>query len=185
MQCRPIAAAAVASTDPLGDRGRRSRSRQDHDARRRLSRSPPNTAEASRVVAPTLRAAQVAHEELGVPATSRCRSRATRMGGGGTMTAYGDASRRGDLDPDNGRTFTGPPRDAVLRRGERVIVDEAGMLDQDTAHALLTITAEAGATVALVGDRAQLARRRSWRGARHGRADSWPHLRHDRTPPLH
>ena len=30
------------------------------------------------------------------------------------------------------------------------------MLDQDTAHALLTITAEAGATVALVGDRAQL-----------------------------
>jgi ATP-dependent exoDNAse (exonuclease V) alpha subunit len=37
-----------------------------------------------------------------------------------------------------------------------VIVDEAGMLDQDTAHALLTVTAEAGATVALVGDRAQL-----------------------------
>lgn len=30
------------------------------------------------------------------------------------------------------------------------------MLDQDTAHALLTITQEAGATVALVGDRAQL-----------------------------
>ena len=30
------------------------------------------------------------------------------------------------------------------------------MLDQDTAHALLTVTAEAGATVALVGDRAQL-----------------------------
>lgn len=37
-----------------------------------------------------------------------------------------------------------------------MIVDEAGMLDQDTAHALLTITQEAGATVALVGDRAQL-----------------------------
>ncbi len=31
------------------------------------------------------------------------------------------------------------------------------MLDQDTAIALLTVTAEAGATVALVGDRAQLA----------------------------
>ena len=38
-----------------------------------------------------------------------------------------------------------------------MIVDEAGMLDQDTAIALLTVTAEAGATVALVGDRAQLA----------------------------
>jgi len=37
-----------------------------------------------------------------------------------------------------------------------VIVDEAGMLDQDTAIALLTVCAEAGATVALVGDRAQL-----------------------------
>jgi ATP-dependent exoDNAse (exonuclease V) alpha subunit len=53
-------------------------------------------------------------------------------------------------------TYTGPPREARLSRGERVIVDEAGMLDQDTAHALLTVTAEAGATVALVGDRAQL-----------------------------
>jgi len=36
------------------------------------------------------------------------------------------------------------------------VVDEAGMLDQDAAVALLTITAEAGATIALVGDRAQL-----------------------------
>ena len=62
----------------------------------------------------------------------------------------------GDLDPDTGRTYLGPPKDARLARGERVIVDEAGMLDQDTAHALLTVTAEAGATVALVGDRAQL-----------------------------
>lgn len=44
----------------------------------------------------------------------------------------------------------------MLSPGERVIVDEAGMLDQDTAHALLTVTAEAGASVALVGDRAQL-----------------------------
>lgn len=37
-----------------------------------------------------------------------------------------------------------------------MIVDEAGMLDKDTARALLTVTAEAGATVALVGDGAQL-----------------------------
>ena len=42
-------------------------------------------------------------------------------------------------------------------RGERIVVDEAGMLDQDTAIAFLTVTAEAGATVAIVGDRAQLA----------------------------
>ena len=36
------------------------------------------------------------------------------------------------------------------------MVDEAGMLDQDTAFALLCVADEAGATVALVGDRAQL-----------------------------
>ena len=63
----------------------------------------------------------------------------------------------GDTDPMTGGVYTGPPRKAVLSQGERVIVDEAGMLDQDTAIALLTVCAEAGATVALVGDRAQLA----------------------------
>ncbi|MGP5292534.1 MobF family relaxase [Brachybacterium tyrofermentans] len=109
----------------------------------------------SRVVAPTLRAAQVAHEELDVPATSVAAlvyAHGWRWNEDGVWRRL----KRGDLDPDSGRRFTGPPREAVLRRGERVIVDEAGMLDQDTAHALLTVTAEAGATVALVGDRAQL-----------------------------
>jgi len=36
------------------------------------------------------------------------------------------------------------------------LVDEAGMLDQDTARALLTIADETGARVAFVGDRHQL-----------------------------
>ena len=40
---------------------------------------------------------------------------------------------------------------------ERIVVDEAGMMDQDTALALLIAADEQGATVALVGDRAQLA----------------------------
>ena len=65
-----------------------------------------------------------------------------------------------------------------------MIVDEAGMLDQDTAHALLAITAEVGATVALVGDRAQLPA-----VGRGGVLDmaaqiTWPYLRHDRTAPV-
>ena len=109
----------------------------------------------SRVVAPTLRAAQVAHDELSVPATSVAAlvyAHGWRWNEDGVWTRLS----RGDTDPDRGRRFTGPPREAVLRRGERMIVDEAGMLDQDTARALLAITAEAGATVALVGDRAQL-----------------------------
>ncbi len=149
-----VAAAAVASTDPLvvveGAAGAGKTTM--------LGVAIQVAAEqgrASRVVAPTLRAAQVAHDELDVPATSVAGlvyAHGWRWNEDGVWTRLG----RGDTDPETGRTFTGPPRDAVLRRGERVIVDEAGMLDQDTAHALFTVTQEAGARVALVGDRAQL-----------------------------
>lgn len=45
---------------------------------------------------------------------------------------------------------------ARLLPGDILLVDEAGMLDQDTADALLTIADESGARVALVGDRHQL-----------------------------
>ena len=149
-----VAAAAVASSDPLvivegaAGSGKTTMLRTAIDVAADHGR-------ASRVVAPTLRAAQVAHEELGVPATSVAalvHAHGWRWNRDGVWTRL----TRGDVDPDTGRIFTGPPRDAVLSRGERVIVDEAGMLDQDTAHALLTVTQEAGATVALVGDRAQL-----------------------------
>lgn len=110
---------------------------------------------ASRVVAPTLRAAQVAHDELGVPATSVAAlvyAHGWRWNVDGVWTRLNP----GDTDPATGNTYTGPPPEAMLSRGERVIVDEAGMLDQDTTHALLTVTQEAGATVAVIGDRAQL-----------------------------
>ncbi|MGO1841019.1 MAG: MobF family relaxase [Canibacter sp.] len=149
-----VAAAAVASTDPLviveGAAG---------SGKTTMLRTAINVAaehgRVSRVVAPTLRAAQVAHEELGIPATSVAalvHAHGFRWNPDRVWTRL----TVGDADPDTGRTYTGPPKHAVLRRGERVIVDEAGMLDQDTAHALLTVTAEAGATIALVGDRAQL-----------------------------
>ncbi|MGO1628693.1 MAG: ATP-dependent DNA helicase, partial [Microbacterium sp.] len=110
----------------------------------------------SRVIAPTLRAAQVAHDELGVPATSVAallHAHGWRWNADGVWTRLAP----GDIDPETGRTYRGPAEGARLGRRERVIVDEAGMLDQDTAIALFTVTAEAGATVALVGDRAQLA----------------------------
>ena len=50
----------------------------------------------------------------------------------------------------------GPDPLARLLPGDLLLVDEAGMLDQDTAHALLTIADEAGARIAFVGDRHQL-----------------------------
>ena len=109
-----------------------------------------------RVVAPTKRAADVAHQELGVRATSVAalvHAHGYRWNEDGVWTRL----TPGATDPATGATFTGPPPGAVFRRGDRIVVDEAGMLDQDAALALFTVAAEVGATVALVGDRAQLA----------------------------
>lgn len=110
---------------------------------------------ATRVVAPTKKAAEVAHQELGVPAESVASlvyAHGWRWNRDGVWTRLAP----GDTDPETGRTYTGPPETARLRKGERIVVDEAGMLDQDTALALFTVVQEAGATLALVGDRAQL-----------------------------
>ncbi len=149
-----LAAAAVASTDPLVIVEGAAGSGKTTMLRTAITVAAEH-GRASRVVAPTLRAAQVAHEELGVPATSVAtlvHAHGWRWNSDGVWTRLAP----GDTDPENGRTYTGPREDARLARGMRVIVDEAGMLGQDTARALLTVTAEAGATVALVGDRAQL-----------------------------
>lgn len=110
---------------------------------------------AMRVVAPTKKAADVAHQKLGVPADSVAalvHAHGYRWNRDGVWTRL----TPGDTDPDTGHTYTGPPETARLHAGERVVVDEAGMLDQDSALALFTVTAEIGATLALVGDRAQL-----------------------------
>ncbi|PZP16206.1 MAG: TrwC relaxase [Brachybacterium faecium] len=149
------AAAAVASTDPLvvvegaAGAGKTTMLGAAIEVAARHGR-------ASRVVAPTLRAAQVARDELGVPATSVAalvHAHGWRWNSDGVWTRLAP----GNTDPETGRTYRGPAEGARLARDERVIVDEAGMLDQNTAIALLTVTMEAGATVALVGDRAQLA----------------------------
>ncbi|WP_448071886.1 AAA family ATPase [Georgenia yuyongxinii] len=148
------AAAAVASTDPLvivegaAGAGKTTMLAVAIAASKSAGRG-------ARVVAPTKKAAEVAHAELGVPAESVAAlvfAHGFRWNADGVWTRLAKADR----DPDTGRTYHGPPRAARLGREERVIVDEAGMLDQDTALALLTVCAEAGATVALVGDRAQL-----------------------------
>lgn len=110
---------------------------------------------ATRFITPTKKAAQVAQQELGVPADSVAKLvhangwRWNRDGVWARLTI-------GETDPEHGGTYAGPPDDARLRAGERIVVDEAGMLDQDTTLALLTIADEAAATLALVGDRAQL-----------------------------
>ncbi|HEX4057670.1 MAG TPA: MobF family relaxase [Galbitalea sp.] len=110
---------------------------------------------ATRIVTPTKKAADVAQQELGVPADSVAKlvhANGWRWNQDGVWTRLAI----GDTDPENGNIYSGPPTDARLRRGERVVVDEAGMLDQDTGLALLKVVDEADATLALVGDRAQL-----------------------------
>jgi hypothetical protein len=110
---------------------------------------------AVRILTPTKRAADVAARELGVPAESVAKllyAHGWRWNRDGVWTRL----EVGDRDPETGKAYGGQPAWARLARGERIVVDEAGMLDQDSAIALLTVAGEAAATIALVGDRAQL-----------------------------
>ncbi len=96
------------------------------------------------VVTPTLKAAEVAAAETGAEGHSASwliHQHGWRWDDDGRWTRVPDPA---------------PDRTARLRAGDLLLVDEAGMLDQDTAHALLVIADETGARIALVGDRHQL-----------------------------
>lgn len=96
------------------------------------------------VVTPTLKAAEVAAGEIVAPAFSAA----------WLVHQWG---WRWDEDGHWAHTPTEPvdPR-ARISRGDLLVVDEAGMLDQDTARALLDIAHQADARVAFMGDRHQL-----------------------------
>ncbi|WP_342780344.1 MobF family relaxase [Nocardioides rubriscoriae] len=98
------------------------------------------------VVAPTLKAAQVAGHELGTPAFSAAwliHQHGYRWDEDGHWTRHHVDRQTLDVG-------------ARLIRGDLLLIDEAGMLDQDTALALLTIADETGARIAFLGDRHQL-----------------------------
>ncbi len=108
-----------------------------------------------RVVTPTRKAARVAAREVGGDASSAAwlaYQHGFRWDENGAWTRL----RVGERDPESGVVHAGPRADAVLTAGDVLLVDEAGMLDQDTARALLIIADERHARVALVGDRHQL-----------------------------
>ena len=96
------------------------------------------------VVTPTLKAAEVAAAETGADGHSAAWLIYQH---GWRWDADGHWTRQQAPAPGPG---------ARLRGGDLLLVDEAGMLDQDTARALLTIADETSARVALVGDRHQL-----------------------------
>jgi len=95
------------------------------------------------VVTPTRKAAQVAAGQIGTGAHSV----AWLLHQWGYR--WDDDGRWGRIEPD-------PSRQAVLYPGDLLLVDEAGMLDQDTARALFALADGLGVRVALVGDRHQL-----------------------------
>ncbi|MBB3092083.1 MobF family relaxase [Nocardioides albus] len=101
------------------------------------------------VVTPTLKAARVASRETKAPAS----------------TAHWLALQHGFRWDEDGHFGRVPATDRIrlgtrgaarLQPGDVLLVDEAGMLDQDLALALITIADEHHARVVLVGDRHQL-----------------------------
>lgn len=108
------------------------------------------------VVTPTLKAARGAAVETGAR-TGSAAWLVVQHGWRWTTTGAWTRLRPGDVDPTTGTTYRGPSPEAHLRPGDLLVVDEAGMLDQDTARALLTVVDDQQARVALVGDPHQLA----------------------------
>jgi hypothetical protein len=111
------------------------------------------------VVAPTKKAASVASRETGAAASSLH----ALLFDHGWRWRTDDAERQvwtrlaaGDVDRESGSIYTGP-RLHPMQSGDRVVVDEAGMVDLECANALLVLAAETGAGIAMVGDHLQAA----------------------------
>ncbi|MFC7358884.1 ATP-dependent DNA helicase [Nocardioides astragali] len=95
------------------------------------------------VVTPTLKAAQATQQQVGADAFS-------------AAWLIHQHGYRWDEDGSWSQTDAVPEARTRLLPGDVLLVDEAGMLDQDTARALLAIGDQAHAVVALLGDRHQL-----------------------------
>ncbi|WP_292836827.1 MobF family relaxase [Microbacterium sp.] len=109
------------------------------------------------VVAPTKKAASVAGREIGTSASSLHALLADHGFRWGRDEAGAEIWTRlsvGEVDPTTGYVFEGPRR-FPLAAGDRVVVDEAGMVDLHTANALAMVAAESGAGIAMVGDHLQ------------------------------
>jgi exodeoxyribonuclease V alpha subunit len=108
------------------------------------------------IVAPTKKAASVAGRETGANASS-LHALLYDYGFRWTDTATGQQwyrLRHGDTDRSTGGIWSGPVKHP-LAAGDRIVVDEAGMVDLATADALLVIAVETGCGIAMVGDHLQ------------------------------
>ncbi|KHK98845.1 hypothetical protein LK09_08230 [Microbacterium mangrovi] len=106
------------------------------------------------VVAPTKKAATVAQREIGAEASSLHALLVDHGWRYGTDAAGNEVWTRlhpGDIDQATGITYNGPTR-YPLAPGDRIVVDESGMVDLNTANALAQVAADTGAGLAMVGD---------------------------------
>lgn len=111
------------------------------------------------LVAPTRKAASIAAEEIGAMATSLhalLYDHGFRWGKNEAGAQTWTRLACGDTDPTTGAAYPGVTK-YPLHRGDRIVVDEAGMMDLQTAQALTTITFESRVGLALVGDPHQAA----------------------------
>lgn len=110
------------------------------------------------VVAPTKKAATVAEREVGARASSLhalLADHGWRWGIDLTGTEQWRRLALGDTDA-NGSIYAGP-RKHPLHPGDRIVVDEAGMVDLHTARALAILATQTGAGIAMIGDPLQAA----------------------------
>ena len=151
-----VAAAAVAGTDRLvsvtgpAGAGKTTMLRVAHaalaDQRRRMV-----------VVAPTKKAASVAGREIGTDASSLhalLRDYGWRWDRDDAGAEVWRRLQVGESDDRTGSVYAGPQR-FLLEQGDRVVVDEAGMVDLHTANALAIVAGETGVGIAMVGDHLQ------------------------------
>ncbi|KAA9147224.1 AAA family ATPase [Microbacterium lushaniae] len=106
------------------------------------------------VVAPTRKAASVATREIGVTATSIHALLADYGYRWGADAAGAQAWGRlavGEVDAGTGAVYEGPTH-FPLRARDRIVVDEAGMVDLDAANALAELADQYRVGLAMVGD---------------------------------
>lgn len=106
------------------------------------------------VVAPTRKAASVASREVGAAASSihaLLSDHGYRWGTDKAGAKVWIRLRVGEVDPSTGAVYGGPTQ-YVLRSRDRIVVDEAGMVDLQTANVLVELAIEQGVALAFVGD---------------------------------
>lgn len=106
------------------------------------------------VVAPTRKAASVASREVGAAASSihaLLSDHGYRWGTDEAGAKVWTRLRAGEVDPSTGAAYGGPTQ-FVLRPRDRIVVDEAGMIDLQTANVLVELAIEQGVGLAFVGD---------------------------------